>query len=344
VPDGWGKAIVDSIVGQIGRDESDAGSRAPEATTPDHPITRPGPTWLRRHVQLLVLLDILSVAIATLSAKILSFGPGPSGLTVRNTEIPYNAITLITVPAWLVVLGTSRTYDVGPFGTGSREMRRVVSAAAHFLALLAVAYYVVHLERLGRGFLIMIVPLATALTLTGRFGARGWLRVQRSRGQAMRRAVVLGPRRQARLLADHLLDHPGAGVVPVAALVPGDTVGLATDTGEVPVVGTPDDVLGALGDVQADLLLITGSLAPGELRKLTWQLEGTGIDVLVAPTVGRITIPQLDVRPIAGLPLLYVDRSYLAPAALVTAPAASPPAPTPVVEPLSAGRAEPVEE
>ena len=307
-----GEAIVDSIVGQIGRGESDAPRRAPTAAAADPPIARPGPSWLRRHVQLLVLLDTLSVAAATMSAKILSFGPGPDHLTVRGFDIPYNALTLATVPAWIVVLGTSRTYDVGPFGTSSGEMRRVVSAAAHFLAVVAVAYYVVHLERLGRGFLIMIVPLATGLTLIGRFGARGWLRARRSRGQAMRRAIVLGPRRQARLLADHLLAHPGAGVVPVAALVPGESVGLPQLSDEVPVVGTPDDVLSALGDVDADLLLITGSLAPGELRKLTWQLEGSGVDVLVAPTVGHMTSPQLDVRPVAGLPLLYVDRADLA--------------------------------
>lgn len=306
---------MDSIVEHT-RDDGAGAPRRSLATTRPRAGPAPPPTgtgWLRRHLQLLVLLDATAVAIATLSAKMLSFGPGPDHLTVRGMEIPYNALTLLTVPTWLVVLGMSRSYDIGPFGTGHREMRRVVSAAAHFLALIAVAYYVVHLERLGRGFLIVIVPLAAGLTLLGRFAARGWLQVQRSRGQAMRRAVVLGPRRQARLLADHLLAHPGAGVVPVAALVPGESVALPAGDRRLPVAGTPDDVVGALGDAHADLLLITGSLAPGELRKLTWQLEGSGVDVLVAPTVGRITRPQLDVRPVAGLPLLYVDRAELNP-------------------------------
>ena len=303
---------MDSIVEQWGGHEAAAPPRAPAPELVGAPApTSSGPLWLRRHLQLLVLLDAVAVTGATLSAKLLSFGPGTDHLTVRGLEIPYNALTVLTVPAWLAVLGLSRSYDVGPFGTSSREMRRVVSAAAHFLALIAVAYYVVHLERLGRGFLIVIVPLATALTLLGRFAARGWLQLQRSRGQAMRRAIVLGPRRQARLLADHLLAHPGAGVVPVAALVPGDSRALPAGVQQLPVAGTPDDVMGALGRVGADLLLITGSLASGELRKLTWQLEGSGVDVLVAPTVGRITTPRLDVRPVAGLPLLYVDRAEL---------------------------------
>src|SRR6266545_1060640 len=97
---------------------------------------------------------------------------GGDVLLVRGYHIPYNMLAVATVPGWLVVLGMSRAYDIGPFGTDPTEMRRVVSAAAHFLALIAVAYYVVHLQQLGREFLIAIIPLATAFTLTGRFAAR----------------------------------------------------------------------------------------------------------------------------------------------------------------------------
>jgi FlaA1/EpsC-like NDP-sugar epimerase len=299
---------VDSIVEQ----RRDHRSGAPGGTLPPPAEPPPArPPWLRQHLRLLVLLDAVAVTVATLSAKLLSIGPGSEHLVIRGVEVPYNALAVAAVPTWLVVLGMSRSYDIGPFGAGHNEMRRVVSAAAHFLALVAVAYYVVHLERLGRGFLIVIVPLATAFTLLGRFAARGLLHLRRSRGQAVRRAVVMGPRRQARLLAGHLLAHSAAGVVPVAALVPGDSPALPAGGGELPVAGSPDDVRAALAQAGADLLLITGSLAPGELRKLTWQLEGSGVDVLVAPSVGRLTTSQLDVRPVAGLPLLYVDRADL---------------------------------
>jgi hypothetical protein len=33
--------------------------------------------------------------------------------------------------------------------------------------------------------------------------------------------------------------------------------------------------------------------------------------VMVAPTAAHLAGPQLDVRPIAGLPLLYVDHTML---------------------------------
>jgi FlaA1/EpsC-like NDP-sugar epimerase len=267
------------------------------------------PAWLRRHVQVLAVVDALAAVLATWLAKMVSFGTGPAELHLGTSEVPYAALMLVSVPTWVAVMATSRCYDVGPFGTGNGEPRRVVSAAAHFLAVMAVAYYVAHLENLGRGFLIAIVPLAAVLTLAGRAVARAQLRVQHAAGRAVRRAAVVGSPDSARLLLDHLAADPHGGVVPVAALTPGGAGPVPFAGRELPVIGDPDDAYRALARSDADLLIVTGPYAPGRLRRLAWQLEGTGVDVLVAPTVGQLPGPQHDVRPVAGLPLLYVDRT-----------------------------------
>lgn len=290
------------------------------------------PAWLRRHVQVLGLIDGLAAALATWLAKMVSFGTGPAELHLRTFEIPYAALMLVSVPTWLVVLATSRCYDVGPFGTGNGEPRRVVSAGAHFLAVMAVAYYLAHLENLGRGFLIAIVPLATALTLAGRAVARYRLHRQRRAGHAVRHAAVLGSGEGARGLLDHLAAHPDGGVVPVAALSSGAAEALRFGDRELPVIGEPDDAYQALARSDADLLIVAGPYAPGRLRRLAWQLEGTGVDVVVAPTMGQLVGPQLDVRPVAGLPLLYVDRTSLRTTSPAAA-AASSPATTPATPP-----------
>lgn len=269
------------------------------------------PAWLRRHIRMLGLLDVLAAVLATWLAKLVSVGSASAELHVRSFEIPYAAMMLISVPTWLAVLATSRCYDIGPFGTGNGEARRVVSAGAHFLAIMAVAYYFAHIEKLGRGFLIAMVPLATALTLVGRAIARYQLRVQRGAGHAQRRAAVLGSPENVRSLLDHLAAHPHNGVVPVAVLTHPAQGTVDFDDRELPVIGEPDEAYPALASSDADLLIVAGPSAPGGLRRLTWQLEGTGIDVTVAPTVGQLPAPQLDVRPVAGLPLLYVDHTSL---------------------------------
>ena len=44
------------------------------------------------------------------------------------------------------------------------------------------------------------------------------------------------------------------------------------------------------------------------LRQLSWQLEGTGIELLVAPGLIEVAGPRLHIRPFEGLPLLSVEQ------------------------------------
>ena len=52
----------------------------------------------------------------------------------------------------------------------------------------------------------------------------------------------------------------------------------------------------------------TSALSSRELRELAWDLEGTGIDLIVAPAITDVTGPRIHVRPVAGLPLLHVEE------------------------------------
>lgn len=256
-----------------------------------------------------MLLDALAAALATLTSNVWVFGWSTANLEVRSVQVPYVATVLVTVPIWLVVLTTYRCHDVGPFGEVKNETRRIVGAGANFLAVIAVGYYAVRPEHLGREFLIVIVPLAVGLTLLGRIAARYRLRLQRDRGQANRRALVMGPGRSVGAILEHLEQHTSAGMVGVATLITDDDSAILVGDTARPVVGSPSDLLDVLQEIDADLLLITGGLIPGELRKLTWLLENTGVEVLVAPTAAHLTGPQFEVRPVAGLPVLYVDRA-----------------------------------
>jgi FlaA1/EpsC-like NDP-sugar epimerase len=317
-------------------------------------VRREAPRWLHKHVQMLALLDALAAAAATLASKALAFGMGSNAdLHVRSVHVPYVAFILVSVPTWLALLATSRCYDAGPFGTGNGEARRVVSAGAHFVAVMAVAYYLLHIQNLGRAFLAAIVPFAIAFTLLGRALARYRLRLQRVRGHATRRTLVMGLPRNTSLLLDHLAVHPYTGIAPAQVAVPGGAAQLQTEssTASLHVTDALSDVtevLRALTATRADLLIVTGGMSGSELRKLTWRLEGTGVAVMVAPTVAGLAGPQLDVRPVAGLPLLYVDHARLGlrPVTPVRPtpppPPPPPPAPSASTPPASATSPDPV--
>jgi exopolysaccharide biosynthesis polyprenyl glycosylphosphotransferase len=72
-----------------------------------------------------------------------------------------------------------------------------------------------------------------------------------------------------------------------------------------------------LGDVaemaalhQVDTVAVTSSseTAAEYLRLLAWQLEGTGIELLVAPGLVEVAGPRLHIRPLEGLPLLSIEQ------------------------------------
>jgi exopolysaccharide biosynthesis polyprenyl glycosylphosphotransferase len=73
------------------------------------------------------------------------------------------------------------------------------------------------------------------------------------------------------------------------------------------------DVLSLVREVGADTIAVCGSASaePGELRRLAWALEGTGVDLVVAPQLTDIAGPRVHIRPIEGLPLLHVEEPTL---------------------------------
>jgi hypothetical protein len=283
------------------------------------------PRWLTLYVAVLVVVDATAMGAATLLAKTSWLGLDPAELYVRSIHIPYLALGLATVPTWLVIVALAGGYDVGPFGVRDGMWKRVVRAGAQLLAVVAVSYYVLHLAMLGRGVLAAMIPLAVALTLAGRAAVGCVLVALRRRGRARRRALVLGSRRGVDSLVQQLAAHPSVGITPVGVSLVDDVGpperppngadrGRDTRAGNGTGVsrgGTGHDGLDVVADLArsgADVLIVTGGLARGQLRDIAWALEGTGVELLVTPGPAELEGLRSEIRPVAGLPLLYLDR------------------------------------
>ena len=78
----------------------------------------------------------------------------------------------------------------------------------------------------------------------------------------------------------------------------------------VPVMGDSDHVLDVLAEVGADTVAVTAwsDVSQNDLRRLSWDLEGTGVTLLVAPRLTDISGPRIHIRPVAGLPLLNIEE------------------------------------
>jgi len=76
------------------------------------------------------------------------------------------------------------------------------------------------------------------------------------------------------------------------------------------VVGTLTSVAQAVAHTGADTVAVTASrgVTSGVLKRLGWELEGAGVDLVVAPALTDVAGPRIHVRPVSGLSLLYVEQ------------------------------------
>jgi exopolysaccharide biosynthesis polyprenyl glycosylphosphotransferase len=84
----------------------------------------------------------------------------------------------------------------------------------------------------------------------------------------------------------------------------------ATEVEGVPVVGNSTSIIDALRTTGADTVAVGAwsDLTQAGLRRLSWELEGSGVDLVVAPALTDVAGPRIHIRPVSGLPLLHVEE------------------------------------
>ena len=111
-------------------------------------------------------------------------------------------------------------------------------------------------------------------------------------------------------LVRHLRQFPYVGLSVVGACTGSSENEVEIDEQPVPVVAAPADLVSWIrrSGVKAVVVADAAVLGPGALRQFAWQLEGAGVDLIVAPSVSGVAGPRIAVRPVEGLPLLHLEE------------------------------------
>ncbi|MCW2689097.1 MAG: UDP-phosphate galactose phosphotransferase [Mycobacterium sp.] len=274
--------------------------------------TRRVSTWHRPYALLLIALDYLAIVLADLTA-ISTLDQAASGFKTNHTLFMVIAYVLLPL-GWCVVLWGQGAYDRRYLGGGTDEFKRVVRASWTVVAVVAFSAFAVkaHVSRLSVGVaLVGGLVYATAL----RYLARRLLYLVREKaGIATHRMLLIGTLQEALEVHSTIARNPEAGLVPVGIhLTEGYAPNPALTTSAPVPIHAGRDVLSLVRELKVDTIAVCGSASaePGELRRLAWQLEGTGIDLAVAPQLTDIAGPRVHIRPIEGMPLLYVEEPTL---------------------------------
>jgi exopolysaccharide biosynthesis polyprenyl glycosylphosphotransferase len=264
-------------------------------------VLRPPNRWQSSYVHRCLLADATAAVVAASVAYLARWGTEWSSVTLW--------LVLLFPPAWIVLVLVNRGYEPRFLGVGSEEFRRVGWSAVALTAVFTFAAYLLN-YRPPRGFVLVALPLIGLLSLAGRYALRRWLHHRRGKGEFMHRVVLVGHEEPVLDLARRLSQEVYHGLQVVAACVPGLEQRQMLLNPDLPVVGGVGSVARAVRLTGADTVAVLASadLGPEQLRRVAWELEPTGAELLVAPSLVEVAGPRLSIRPVSGLPLLQVEQ------------------------------------
>ncbi len=273
----------------------------PIAGAPPTDPRRRQPRWLRRYRAATLVSDLLAAVAAGAMAQVVRFG----------TEVlPSTLPALGVFPVlWIAVVTLAGGHRSAHLGTGTEEYRAVLRAGVGCLALVALVSYALMLD-VSRGMVLIALPGAVLLSATGRHVLRRQVHRLRARGACLRTVVAVGRSIPVADLVRQLDHDRHCGMTVLAACVPDALAAGALAGTDVPVLGDLQAAAAVARRLDVDAVAVTSSseTAATYLRRLSWELEGSGIELLVAPGLMEIAGPRMHVRPFIGLPLVHVEE------------------------------------
>jgi exopolysaccharide biosynthesis polyprenyl glycosylphosphotransferase len=257
--------------------------------------------------KLALAFDALAVCFTVLLAAF-----GRSQLFLFDAPVPVQeSVAPVAVPlmiCWIAVIGFRGGYDRGIFGAGADEYKAVVGASLLTAAMLGIACYLTKFQ-LSRGFFVFAFILGPILLALSRWSIRRWIHRERRHGLLQQRTVMIGGSDHVDAIAGVLTRESWLGYAVSGAITPASQQRSNTSTG-IPVLGTVEEAAALIRASEAQVVFVAGGAFthPSQMRDLVWDLESDNVQVIMAPGVTDVSSERVRVRPVAGLPLLHLDR------------------------------------
>jgi len=252
----------------------------------------------------LVLGDTLVIGAALLFA-IYARGLLPFDGAGDTAQLVYLTAPLI-IGGWLLMLQMFGSFKLGHLRAGAVEYKRVVMASFAMAGLVGIGSYLSKTD-FPRGIFVLLFGLGTTLLVAGRFARRRTMGAIHRQGALMTPIVVAGESGHVDAIAKVLRRETWLGYRVVGAITR-DRVDQTP--GGLPVLGGLEDTVAVIDEHKvATVIFAEGSFqAPSDFRRMAWQLEEHDVHMVVVPALTDVSAQRLDVRPVAGLPLVDVAR------------------------------------
>ncbi|CAM3450333.1 sugar transferase [Kibdelosporangium persicum] len=257
-------------------------------------------TWERRY-QLAVIGSDLSVILGVVIVV--------NAVVGALTALHASVFVSLTLAAVFAGLGGSRAWSAAALGDGAEEFRRLYRGLFTAVVILAIGGYALSLEGL-RPWVFLAVPAMAVIDFPVRYLLRRLLHKRRQAGHCLLSVLAAGGVGTVTDLIERTRKAPHQGWR-VEAVCTADGLGTGPDgrVDGVPVVGRLEDVVEQVQRGGYRIVAVTADAywTPRRLQRLSWELENTSADLVVAPVLMEVAGPRLHVTGVLGMPLLKLS-------------------------------------
>ena len=280
------------------------GAKSPRTLTSRH-------VWEHQYINRLRVTDVMAVVASVALAQFVRFGDVPT--TALLPTMTHTGVSVALAALWIALLAIFRTRSPRVIGSGAEEYRRIVSATFRLFGVIAIVSLLFRID-FARLYLAIALPVGLLALLLSRWLWRKVVTRIRSKGEYKTSVLIVGSRAAAVSMAQSFEKSPSSGYAVVGICMPGYEAprdGLVHVEGaDIPVLGDEHDVLRAIEECGADTVAVTATEHLGHrgMRKMIWDLEKKHVDLVVTPGVVDVAGPRLVMRPVAGFPLIHVEK------------------------------------
>ena len=265
-------------------------------------------SWRRRLAKWLALIDAVVIAVSTVSAYLVRLWLAEAGVLREFNQVVPAAVAVL--PLWLAIFYFVGAYRPEYLNTGADSFRRFVAGVVGGVLALGFVSFILRLL-LPRVYVALLAVFVFLLGAAARLALRSYVQRRQGSGQFTQGFLVVGVDPEAIAIARSLASDPLTGYVPRGYLTSELAVGTNVD-GVNEVVGRPEDVVEKARQLHAGLVLVApAGLPPGTLKNMTVALEGSEIDLAVAPSFFEVVSRRVVVETVGNVPILHVQQIRL---------------------------------
>ncbi|MGQ4568853.1 sugar transferase [Dermabacteraceae bacterium P9123] len=258
----------------------------------------------------LIIADIVALIIVT-SLAVWLRRVIPFFTTGDNFGSILYQVGLLICVVWILAISIFGGYSPKLLSHGFEIYRSVFNASLLAGGGVGVVCYLASFE-LSRAFYVALLLLVPPALMAVRFCARRILHWMHRSRRGLYRVILVGDPGAVKEIALTLSRNDWLGYDIIGYLNPHITSANLEDCeplAGLPCLGSTNSLSNVLEDYGPQILLFTEGAAESatSFRRTAWELEGQGIDVVVVPAMTEISSDRVELRPVAGLPLMHLQ-------------------------------------